>query len=114
MSGEGAVISLRLGSRRCRRSVARSGALVAIMLACGTAAAQPIEIASIKCKAFMELPKETANAVTVWLDGHLTDEEEVAVVDLDRLKAMTQKLVAFCAQNPAMGLISAAENILTK
>jgi acid stress chaperone HdeB len=89
-------------------------AFVVFVLTCGTSAAEPVEIASIKCKAFVELPKETANAVTIWLDGHFTDEEEVAVVDLDRLKVMTQKLVAYCAQNPTMGVISAAENVLTK
>jgi len=89
-------------------------ALAVIVLACESVAAQPVEIASIKCKAFVELPRETANAVTIWLDGHFTDEEEVAVVDLDRLKVMTQKLVAYCAQNPTMGVISAGENVLTK
>ena len=92
-----------------------SAVLVAAALFAAEAAnAQAVDLSKIKCKEFIELPKETANAITMWLDGYFTDEEDPAVVDFDKLKAMAEKLGAFCAQNPKMGLITAAESVMVK
>jgi acid stress chaperone HdeB len=76
--------------------------------------AQVVDLSTIKCKEFVELPKETANAVTVWLDGYLTDEEDPAVVDFEKMKGKVEKLAAFCTANPKMGLMSAAESVMAK
>ena len=57
---------------------------------------------------------ETVNAVTMWLDGHLTDEEDPAVVDFDKMKHKAERLAAYCGQNPEMSLMTAAENIMSK
>jgi len=91
-----------------------SVALVAMTLAANAAHAQSVDLSKIKCKEFTELPKETATAITMWLDGYFTDEEDPAVVDFDKLKAMTEKLGSFCAQNPRMGLIGAAESVMVR
>jgi acid stress chaperone HdeB len=90
------------------------GAIVASVLLAGTADAQVVDLSTIKCREFIELPKETATAVTVWLDGYYTDEEDPAVVDFDKMKAKAEKLGAFCAQNPKMGLMTAAESVMAK
>lgn len=76
--------------------------------------AQVVDLSTIKCKDFIELPKDTVNAITMWLDGYYTDEEDPAVVDFDKLKAKAEKLNAFCVQNPRMGLMTAAENVMSK
>jgi acid stress chaperone HdeB len=94
--------------------IARSVLVAALLLAANAAHAQSVDLSKIKCKDFIELPKETAYAITVWLDGYFTDEEDPAVVDFDRLKAMGEKLGAFCSQNPKMGLITAAESVMVK
>jgi len=91
-----------------------SAALVAMTLATNAAHAQSVDLSKIKCKEFIELPKETAAAITMWLDGYFTDEEDPAVVDFDKLKAMAEKLGSFCVQNPRMGLIGAAESVMVK
>ena len=89
--------------------------LIAVTLFAADAAdAQSVDLSKIKCKEFIELPKETSYAITVWLDGYFTDEEDPAVVDFDRLKAMAEKIGAFCSQNPKMGLITAAESVMVK
>jgi hypothetical protein len=44
----------------------------------------------------------------------LADEDDPAVLDLDRIKAKAERLAAFCAQNPQMGMISAAEGVMGK
>ena len=94
--------------------IARSVLVAALLLAANPADAQSVDLSKIKCKEFIELPKETALAITVWLDGYFTDEEDPAVVDFDKLKAMAEKVGAFCSQNPKMGLITAAESVMVK
>ena len=46
-----------------------------------------VDLSTLRCKQFIELPKEPLNAITLWLDGYLTDEEESAVIDFDKMKA---------------------------
>jgi acid stress chaperone HdeB len=78
------------------------------------ATGQSIDLATIKCKDFIELSKETIATLTVWLDGYYTDEEDAAVFEPDRLKSKAEKLTAFCAQNPKLGLMTAAEGVMAK
>jgi acid stress chaperone HdeB len=88
--------------------------LTAFVLFATAADAQTVDLSSVKCRDFIELPKETANAITMWLDGYYTDEEDPAVIDFDKLKGKAEKLGAFCAANPKMSLMTAAENTMAK
>jgi acid stress chaperone HdeB len=88
--------------------------VAAVLFAANAADAQSVDLSKIKCKEFIELPKDTAYAITVWLGGYFTDEDDPAVVNFDRLKVMAEKVGAFCAQNPRMGLMSAAESVMVK
>jgi acid stress chaperone HdeB len=92
---------------------------IVVLVAAGLLAAEPtnaqlVDLSTLKCKNFIELPKETVNAVTMWLDGYLTDEEDPAVVDFDKMKAKAERLSEYCGQNPEMPLTTAAENIMGK
>jgi acid stress chaperone HdeB len=92
---------------------------IVVLVAAGLLAAEPtnaqlVDLSTLKCKNFIELPKETVNAVTMWLDGYLTDEEDPAVVDFDKMKAKAERLSEYCGQNPEMTLMTAAENIMGK
>ena len=73
-----------------------------------------VELSKLGCKQFIDLPKETLIAITLWLDGYLTDEEELAVIDFDKMKDKAERLVAYCAQNPEMSLMTAAEDVMVK
>ena len=88
--------------------------LVAAALFAIEAHGQVIDVSSMKCQEFIELPKETANAIAMWLDGYFTDEQDPAAVDLDKLKGSAEKLGTFCTQNPKTGLITAAEDVMGK
>jgi acid stress chaperone HdeB len=88
--------------------------VAALVTAVGPANGQTIDLATIKCKDFIELSKETIATLTVWLDGYYTDEEDAAVFEPDRLKSKAEKLTAFCAQNPKLGLMTAAEGVMAK
>jgi acid stress chaperone HdeB len=84
------------------------------LLAAEPAHAQVVDLSTLKCKQFIEMPKEAANAVTMWLDGYLTDEDDPAMIDLDKMKAKAERLAAHCAQSPEMSLMTAAENVMGK
>jgi hypothetical protein len=92
--------------------VAGAALIAAAVLAADGANAEALDLSAISCKEFIELPKDTAAAITMWLDGHLTDEEDPAVFDVDRIKAKAERLAAFCAQNPQTGLMTAAEEVM--
>jgi len=76
--------------------------------------AQAIDLAAMKCKEFIQLPKDTATALTMWLDGYLTEEDDPAVLDLDRIRERAERLAVFCARSPEIGLVAAAEEIIGK
>lgn len=94
--------------------VAGAALLAAAVFAAHGANGQAVDLSAISCRQFLELPKDTAAAITMWLDGHLTDEEDPAVLDLERIKAKAERLAAFCAQNPQTGLMAAAEDVMGK
>ena len=94
--------------------VASAILVVAALLTAAPADAQVVDLSTLSCKQFIELPKETLNAVTLWLDAFLTDEEETAVIDFDKMKDKAEKLAAYCAQNPETSLMTAAENVMVK
>lgn len=88
--------------------------ILASLLLAGPAGGQSINLATIKCRAFIELSKDTIATLTVWLDGYYTDEEDAAVFEPDKLKTKAEKLAAFCAQNPKMSVMTAAESVMAK
>jgi acid stress chaperone HdeB len=91
-----------------------AAALIACNLGTSSAPAQPIDLATLKCREFIDSGKQTVASIVMWLDGYYTDEEDPTVLDFDKMKATTEKLSAFCLQNPSMGLMNAAENVLGK
>src|SRR3954463_15923190 len=94
--------------------VASNALVAAALLAAVPADAQVVDLSTLSCKQFIELPKETLNAVTLWLDAYLTDEEESAIIDFDKMKGKADRLTAYCGQNPEMSLMAAAENVMDK
>jgi HdeA/HdeB family len=76
-------------------------------------AAAPVA-AQVKCWDFIGFPRETIGALTIWLDGYLTDEEEPCVVDFTKMKVTADRLGLYCAQHRKMSVLNAAEDIMEK
>jgi acid stress chaperone HdeB len=108
--------TLRLSARQESLLLKLSSAtlVAACLLGASPCDAQSIDLATLKCKEFIDFSKETIVTLTVWLDGYYTDEEDAAVFEPDKLKIKAEKLSAFCAQNPKIGLMTAAESIMAK
>ena len=88
--------------------------MAATFLVASPASGQTVNLATLKCKDFIELSKDTIATLTVWLDGYYTDEEDAAVFEPDKLKSKAERLTNFCAQNPKLGLMMAAEGVMAK
>jgi acid stress chaperone HdeB len=87
---------------------------VNMTLLAAPASAQVVDLSTIKCKEFLDSGKETIGYVMMWLDGYFTSEDDPAVVDFDRMKREGEKLGEYCAKNPTHGLLTAAEEVMTK
>ena len=88
--------------------------LIAAPLLTVPAAAQVVDLSTIKCKSFLDSGKETVGYIMMWLDGYFTSEDDPAIVDFDKMKVKSEKLGEYCAKNPTDGLLTAAEEVMGK
>lgn len=49
-----------------------------------------------------------------WVDGWYKGDSDEAIIDTDVLCCERQKVREFCAANPAISIVNAAEKILAK
>jgi acid stress chaperone HdeB len=90
-------------------------ALVLLALFATTpASAQKLDISTIKCEEFVKSGKETIGNLLMWLSGYYSGEDDEAIIDFDKMAADGEKLGKLCAENPNLGLLTAAERIMSK
>ncbi|NVO14242.1 MAG: hypothetical protein HXX10_09425 [Rhodoplanes sp.] len=75
-------------------------------------AAQKLDLSTITCKDFFEGSKDRLDFVIAWMLGYYTGEDDPPVLDFDKLKDRAGKLGAYCAANPTLGLITAADKVM--
>lgn len=88
-------------------------ALLATLIA-GPAPAQKVDVSTIKCDDFVKSGKDTIGNLMMWLSGYYTGEDDEAIIDFDKMTADGEKLGKLCAENPGLGLLTAAERIMSK
>ena len=86
--------------------------IAAAMAAASSASAQVVDVSTITCKDFSAHKKDEMLAIMMWLSGYYTKDDDPTVVDFAKVKAKTDKVADYCAKNPAVGLVAAAEPIL--
>jgi acid stress chaperone HdeB len=86
---------------------------LAVMTA-SPAPAQVVDLSTIKCQEFVNSGQETIGYIMMWLDGYYTTEDDPAVINFEALKGKGEKLGAYCGSNPTHGLLTAAEEIMSK
>ena len=87
-------------------------ALAVAALATASASAQSVDVSTITCKDFSAHKKDDMVAIMMWLSGYYTKDDDPTVIDFAKVKAKTDKIADYCAKNPAVGLVPAAEPIL--
>jgi acid stress chaperone HdeB len=85
--------------------------VAAVFAAASPVPAQVIDVSTITCKDFLAR-KDAMVSIVMWLSGYYTRDDDPTVIDFDKVKAKADKLADFCAKNPAVGLVPAAEPIL--
>ena len=88
--------------------------VTAVLLASAPAQAQVVDLSTVRCKEFVDSGKDSINAILMWLEGYYTDEEDPAVIDFGKMKEKADQLTSYCAQNPTIGIMTAAEGIMSK
>jgi acid stress chaperone HdeB len=86
----------------------------AVIVSAAPARAQVVDLSTITCKDFFEGPNERISYVLFWLDAYYRDEDDPAVIDFNTVKANAAKLGEYCARNPTIGLITAADTLFDK
>ena len=84
----------------------------AMLFAVSAAHADKLDLSAIKCDEFLKAGKENIAVVITWLDGYYKDQDAPPVIDFDKFNKSSQKLAAYCADNPDAGLIKAADKTL--
>jgi acid stress chaperone HdeB len=89
-------------------------AAAGLILASAPAHASKIDLSTLTCKQFIEGSKDEIGTVLTWLDGWYKGDEDEAIIDTDVFVANAKKFGTYCAANPTISIVNAAEEILGK
>jgi acid stress chaperone HdeB len=87
---------------------------VALLVCCGSASAEDIDLSTWTCKKFQSASKDDIGVILAWLDGYYRDQDDPPVINTDRFVANAKKLGAYCADHPDAGLITATDAVFKK
>lgn len=83
------------------------------------ATAAPIDVSTISCErlasayeAKTESDLSFVNGILNWLGGYNATEAQGTAVDWDKLSGSFNKTVAFCAEHPGVGVMTASEKFM--
>lgn len=75
------------------------------------ALADKIDLSTTTCGQFLESDKTEIMLTLAWLDAYYKDVDAPPVIDTDKFIANAGKLGEYCAANPNIGLITAADEL---
>ena len=78
------------------------------------ARAEKLDLSLISCKAFFELKSDQNAIILAWLHGYYREEHDPPIIDIDAFKSDLEKFAKYCATNPSVSIITAADKMLAK
>ncbi|MGO4716808.1 HdeA/HdeB family chaperone [Bradyrhizobium sp. 2TAF24] len=87
---------------------------VAMVLSATASRAETIDLATLSCKQFLESGEDSIKMVLTWMDGWYKGDSNEAIIDTTVFLENAKKFGAFCATNPNISIVNAAEKILGK
>jgi len=84
------------------------------LLAAPLATSQVLDLSTIKCGDFISSSKENIGIVLAWMNAYYKDEDDPPTIDFAELGKAGEQLGAYCAQNPSIGLMTAADKLFDK
>lgn len=88
--------------------------IAAMLGAIAPAHAEPLDLATMRCKEFLDSSRENAGLILMWLQGYYSEEDAPPIVDLDKMKADGGKISDYCRKYSGHSLITAAERVMVK
>ena len=73
-----------------------------------------LDLSTMTCKQFIEGSQDEIKMVLTWMDGWYKGDSDEAIIDTDVFVANGKKFGTFCAANPSISIVNAAEKILGK
>ena len=86
----------------------------ALLLPSVPARAVVLDLSTMTCKQFVERGDDEIKMVLTRMDGWYKGDEDEAIIDTDVFVDNAKKLGEFCARNPTISIVNAAEKILGK
>ena len=86
----------------------------AFVMSAAPAHAVKLDLSTMSCKQFLDSGDDTIKLVLTWMDGWYKGDEDEAIIDTDVFVDNAKKFGAFCAANPTISIVNAAEKILGK
>ena len=96
------------------KSVYKMLAAVGLMSVSASANATVIDLSTLTCKQFIDGSKDDIGTILTWLDGWYKGDSDEAIIDTDVFVANAKKFGTYCAANPNISIVNAAEQILGK
>jgi acid stress chaperone HdeB len=73
-----------------------------------------LDLSTMTCKQFIEGGEDTIKLVLTWMDGWYKGDSDEAIIDTDVFVENAKKFGTYCAANPSISIVNAAEKILGK
>jgi acid stress chaperone HdeB len=87
--------------------------VAAALLAASPVKAQAIDMSTITCADFSgRLADQMANMM-FWLEGYYTEDDDRTTIDFAEFKSTLEKLLVYCSNNPTVGLLTAADKVMS-
>src|SRR5260370_19995581 len=87
---------------------------LSLLLSAAPAHAVVLDLSTMSCKQFIDGGDDEIKMVLTWMDGWYKGDEDEAIIDTEVFVANAKKFGAFCAANPSISIVNAAETILGK
>ena len=72
------------------------------------------DLSTMTCKQFLESGEDNIAVVLTWMDGWYKGDSDEAIIDTDVFIENAKKFGTYCAKNPTVSIVNAAEAILGK
>ena len=86
----------------------------ALLLPQAPANAEVLDLSPLTCTQYLAGGDDEIKMVLTWMDGWYKGDEDEAIIDTEVFVANAKKFGAFCAANPNISIVNAAEKILGK
>ena len=78
----------------------------------GQATAEKLDLATMTCQQFTHADAKTNRITLAWIEGYYKADGDRPVIDTEKFERDAKKLSEYCAKNPSIELITAADHLL--